>query len=82
MLDFLNLLGDKGIHFYVEQFAPDSMQATLTLVGARAVSDRIESAPSLRGALRGDEATQNEGAGLGLLRLRLAMTDQSDRTLL
>ncbi len=35
MLDFLNFLDEKGIHCYVEQIAPDSMQATLTVVGAR-----------------------------------------------
>jgi hypothetical protein len=35
MLDFLNLLADKGIHFYVEQNAPDSMRVTATLVSVR-----------------------------------------------
>ena len=35
MLDFLNFLDDKGIHFYIEQNAPDSMRVTLTLVGVR-----------------------------------------------
>ena len=35
MLDFVNFLDDKGIHFYVEQNAPDSMRITLTLVGVR-----------------------------------------------
>jgi hypothetical protein len=35
MLDFLNFLDEKGIHFYLEQNAPDSLRATLTLVGVR-----------------------------------------------
>ena len=35
MLDFLALLNDKGIHFYIEQNAPDSLRVTLTLVGVR-----------------------------------------------
>lgn len=35
MLDFLALLSEKGIHFYLEQNAPDSLRVTLTLVGVR-----------------------------------------------
>ncbi len=35
MLDFLNFLDDKGVHFYLEQNAPDSLRVTLTLVGCR-----------------------------------------------
>lgn len=35
MLDFLNFLNEKKIHFFIEQIADDSLMATLTLVGAR-----------------------------------------------
>jgi len=35
MLEFLNLLTDKGIHFYLEQNAPDSLRVTMTLLGVR-----------------------------------------------
>lgn len=35
MLDFLAFLNEKGIHFYIEQNAPDSLRVTLTLVGVR-----------------------------------------------
>jgi hypothetical protein len=35
MLDFLAFLDEKGIHFYIEQNAPDSLRVTLTLVGVR-----------------------------------------------
>jgi len=35
MLDFLNYFEEKGIHFFLEQISPDSIQATLTLVGMR-----------------------------------------------
>jgi hypothetical protein len=35
MLDFLALLNKKGIHFFIEQNAPDSLRVTLTLVGVR-----------------------------------------------
>lgn len=35
MLDFLNMLSDKNIHFYLEQHAEDYLTATITLVGIR-----------------------------------------------
>ena len=35
MLDFLSLLNEKGIHFYIEQQSPEALMVTLTLVGAR-----------------------------------------------
>jgi hypothetical protein len=35
MLDFLNFLDEKRIHFYIEQHAPEWLTVTLTLVGAR-----------------------------------------------
>jgi len=35
MLDFLSLLNDKGIHFYIEQQSPEGLMVTLTLVGTR-----------------------------------------------
>ena len=35
MLDFLAMLRDKGIHFYIEQQDPDGLMVTFTLVGAR-----------------------------------------------
>lgn len=35
MLDFLSMLSDKGIHFWIEQQAPDGLMVTFTLVGAR-----------------------------------------------
>ena len=35
MLDFLNSLTEKGIHFYLEQNAPDSVRVTMTLLGVR-----------------------------------------------
>lgn len=35
MLDFLNYLDDKNVHFFIEQNAPDSLRVTLTLVGIR-----------------------------------------------
>lgn len=35
MLDFLNLLNEKNIHFFIEQHAPDYLTVTVTLVGAR-----------------------------------------------
>lgn len=35
MLDFLDLLREKGIHFWIEQQAPEALMVTFTLVGAR-----------------------------------------------
>lgn len=35
MLDFLNFLNEKNIHFFIEQDAPDWLMVTLTLVGTR-----------------------------------------------
>lgn len=35
MLDFLNLLNEKNIHFFIEQYAPDYLTVAVTLVGAR-----------------------------------------------
>ena len=35
MLDFLNFLKKKKIHFYIEQYSSDELTVTLTLVGAR-----------------------------------------------
>lgn len=35
MLDFLNLLREKKIHFYIEQYSSDELTVTLTLVGVR-----------------------------------------------
>jgi len=35
MLDFLNLLNEKNIHFFIERYAPDYLTVTVTLVGVR-----------------------------------------------
>lgn len=35
MLDFLNLLNEKRIHFYIEQQDEEGLRVTLTLVGVR-----------------------------------------------
>jgi hypothetical protein len=35
MLDFLDMLREKGIHFWIEQQATDELMVTFTLVGAR-----------------------------------------------
>jgi hypothetical protein len=35
MLDFLNFLNGKNIHFFIEQYAPEYLTVTLTLGGAR-----------------------------------------------
>jgi hypothetical protein len=35
MLDFLNDLDEKGIHYFIEKVAPDCMHAVLTVVGVR-----------------------------------------------
>jgi predicted DNA-binding protein (UPF0278 family) len=35
MLDFLNYLREKKIHFYIEQYSSDELTVTLTLVGVR-----------------------------------------------
>lgn len=35
LLDFLNLLNEKKIHFFIEQYAPDYLTVTVTLVGVR-----------------------------------------------
>jgi hypothetical protein len=35
MLDFLDMLRDKGIHFWIEQQGPDGLMVTFTVVGAR-----------------------------------------------
>ena len=32
MLDFLNYLREKKIHFYIEQYSSDELTVTLTLV--------------------------------------------------
>ena len=35
MLDFMNLMSEKNIHFFIEQHVPDYMIVTITLVGVR-----------------------------------------------
>lgn len=35
MLDFLNYISEKDIHYFIEQNAPDGLRVTLTLVGIR-----------------------------------------------
>jgi len=35
MLDFLDLLREKGIHSWIEQQEPDGLMVTFTLVGVR-----------------------------------------------
>ena len=35
MLDFLNLMNERNIHFFIEQHAPDYLTVTITLVGVR-----------------------------------------------
>ena len=35
MLDFLNFLNEKKIHFFIEQDAPEWLTVTVTLVGVR-----------------------------------------------
>jgi hypothetical protein len=35
MLDFLNFLDENNIHFFITQYSPDALTATLTLVGLR-----------------------------------------------
>jgi hypothetical protein len=35
MLDFLDVLREKGIHFWIEQQAPEALMVTFTLVGRR-----------------------------------------------
>ena len=35
LLDFLEMLSRKGIHFWIEQQAPDGLMVTFTLVGVR-----------------------------------------------
>jgi hypothetical protein len=35
MLDFLNILREKKIHFYIEQQDEEGLRVTLTLIGAR-----------------------------------------------
>lgn len=35
LLEFLQMLADKGIHFWIEQQSPDELMVTFTLVGAR-----------------------------------------------
>ena len=35
MLDFLNMLEDKNIHYFITKYSPDGLYVTLTLVGAR-----------------------------------------------
>lgn len=35
MLDFLNLLSEKNIHYFIEHEAPDWLTVTTTLVGVR-----------------------------------------------
>ena len=35
MLDFLSHLNEKGVHFWIEQQAPDGLMITFTLVGKR-----------------------------------------------
>ena len=36
MLDFLGFLRAKKVHFFIEQYAPEYLTITLTLVGGRA----------------------------------------------
>lgn len=35
MLEFLNYLSERNIHFFIEQHAPDYLTVTVTLVGVR-----------------------------------------------
>jgi hypothetical protein len=35
MLNFLNMLAEKNIHFFIEQYAPDYLTVSVTLVGVR-----------------------------------------------
>ena len=35
MLDFLNLMNERNIHFFIEQHASDYLTVTVTLVGVR-----------------------------------------------
>ncbi len=35
MLDFLNHLDDRNIHYFIEKYSPDGLTATLTFVGLR-----------------------------------------------
>jgi hypothetical protein len=35
MLDFLDFLREKNIHFFITQYSPDGLTVTLTLVGMR-----------------------------------------------
>jgi hypothetical protein len=35
MLDFLDVLRGKNIHFFITQYSPDGLTVTLTLVGFR-----------------------------------------------
>ena len=35
MLDFLNFMNERNIHFFIEQHASDYLTVTITLVGVR-----------------------------------------------
>jgi hypothetical protein len=35
MLDFLNMLEEKGIHYFITRYSPEGLTVTLTLVGVR-----------------------------------------------
>jgi hypothetical protein len=35
MLDFLNFLRNKKVHFFITQYSPEGLTVTLTLVGSR-----------------------------------------------
>jgi hypothetical protein len=39
MLGFLELLSNKGIHYFIEQDRPDSLMVTFTMVGIRVEVD-------------------------------------------
>lgn len=68
MLDFLDLLREKGIHFWIEQQAPEALMVTFTLVGKRVevefFVDHLEF-----GVFAGNEDVSRDEAALrGLIR--------------
>lgn len=63
MLDFLDLLRERKVHFFIEQYKEDSLTVTLTLVGARIevdfFSDHIEYS-----VFEGSEAVESDESAL------------------
>jgi hypothetical protein len=59
MLDFLDVLREKGIHFWIEQQASEALMVTLTLVGFRVevefFSDHLEFS-----CFKGDESVSRD----------------------